>query len=124
MGDTVRIDYAENRGAFLGFGSSLPKPIRTGLFAVLASILLFGFLVYTLRIGKSTKKEVLAAGLIVGGGVSNLIDRWVNHGAVIDFLNLGIGSFRTGILNVADMAIMLGVVMYLFSHYDVRSREP
>jgi signal peptidase II len=34
---------------------------------------------------------------------------------VIDFLNVGIGSLRTGIFNVADMAIMLGVFLLLFA---------
>ena len=30
------------------------------------------------------------------------------HGAVVDFLNVGIGPLRTGVFNVADMAIMAG----------------
>ena len=50
----------------------------------------------------------VAIALIVGGGVSNLIDRLRYGGYVVDFLNVGIGSLRTGIFNVADMAIMVG----------------
>jgi signal peptidase II len=53
--------------------------------------------------------------LIVGGGVSNLIDRLRYGGYVVDFLNVGIGSLRTGIFNVADMAIMAGVIIWAFS---------
>jgi len=53
--------------------------------------------------------------LIVGGGVSNLIDRVRYGGYVVDFLNVGIGPLRTGIFNVADMAIMAGVVLWAFS---------
>jgi len=49
--------------------------------------------------------------LILSGGGSNLYDRIVNDGAVIDFLNIGISSVRTGIFNVADMAIMAGAVL-------------
>ena len=45
-----------------------------------------------------------------GGGVGNLIDRVLFENGVIDFLNVGIGNLRTGIFNVADMAIMTGVV--------------
>ena len=45
--------------------------------------------------------------LFAAGGASNLVDR-IAYGSVIDFMNLGIGSLRTGIFNVADMAIMLG----------------
>jgi signal peptidase II len=53
--------------------------------------------------------------LIFSGGISNFYDRASNNGAVIDFLNVGIGSLRTGIFNVADMAIMLGVFLLLFA---------
>jgi signal peptidase II len=48
--------------------------------------------------------------LFIAGGVSNWIDRVV-HGSVVDFLNVGIGPIRTGVFNVADMAIMLGAVI-------------
>ena len=33
----------------------------------------------------------------------------VARGRVVDFINIGIGPVRTGIFNVADVAIMLGV---------------
>ena len=42
------------------------------------------------------------------GGASNWVDRVV-RGSVIDFINVGYGPLRTGIFNVADVAIMLGV---------------
>ena len=47
--------------------------------------------------------------------MSNLIDRLRYGGYVVDFLNVGIGSLRTGIFNVADMAIMAGVIIWAFS---------
>lgn len=46
-------------------------------------------------------------------GISNFHDRVFNHGAVIDFLNIGVGSLRTGVFNVADIAIMIGVFMII-----------
>ena len=45
--------------------------------------------------------------LFVAGGTSNWIDR-VIQGSVVDFLNVGIGPLRTGIFNIADVAIMVG----------------
>jgi signal peptidase II len=57
--------------------------------------------------------------LFVAGGLSNLIDR-VAMGTVIDFLNVGIGSFRTGIFNVADVAIMVGAAMLIADRYRAR----
>jgi signal peptidase II len=40
-----------------------------------------------------------------------LIDRLLYHGRVTDFLNVGIGSLRTGIFNLADMAILAGALL-------------
>lgn len=114
IGDTFRLGYSENSGAFLGLGSSLPEDVRTFMFSGLVAIFLLVFLVYIIRSASVSKTDVIASGLIIGGGFSNLIDRLVNNGAVIDFMNLGIGSLRTGIFNVADMAIMLGAFLLLF----------
>jgi signal peptidase II len=50
----------------------------------------------------------LAVVLLLAGGIGNLIDRLFHGGLVIDFLNVGIGPLRTGIFNVADVAIMAG----------------
>jgi signal peptidase II len=52
--------------------------------------------------------------LLTGGGLGNLIDRISNNGAVTDFLRLGIGPLRTGIFNLADVAIVSGVLMLLW----------
>jgi signal peptidase II len=51
--------------------------------------------------------------LFLAGGLSNLADR-LAIGSVIDFLNVGIGPIRTGVFNVADVAIMAGVAMVLW----------
>ena len=57
--------------------------------------------------------------LFVAGGLSNLVDR-IAIGSVIDFLNIGIGPIRTGIFNVADVAIMLSMVLLLADRYRAR----
>jgi len=66
---------------------------------------------------------LVGAGLFVAGGTSNLIDR-VLHGSVIDFMNVGIGSVRTGIFNVADMALMLGLAVYFVTHVRSSGDDP
>jgi signal peptidase II len=50
--------------------------------------------------------------LVLAGGASNWVDRVV-RGSVVDFLNVGVGPLRTGIFNVADVAIMVGVALLL-----------
>ena len=43
---------------------------------------------------------------------------------VIDFMSVGIGSLRTGVFNVADMAIMLGAGMLVLEGYRSNRQAP
>ncbi|WP_419661036.1 signal peptidase II (lipoprotein signal peptidase) domain protein [Desulfosarcina variabilis str. Montpellier] len=52
-----------------------------------------------------------------GTGIGNLIDRILHNGFVMDFLNVGIGPLRTGIFNVADVAIMGGAALLFFKTF-------
>ncbi len=54
----------------------------------------------------------LAVGGILGGALGNLVDR-VAYGAVVDFVHLHAGSFSWYVFNVADAAIVIGVVLLL-----------
>lgn len=123
MGDLLRLGYAENVGGFLGIGTALPEHLRTYVFVLLAGVLVAVLLVYALVKRNMGLPQLLAATLIVGGGFGNIIDRMLNDGGVVDFLNVGFGSLRTGIFNVADMAIMLGALMLLLSAARARHRE-
>ncbi len=110
-GDTFRLQYAENTGAFLSLGASLPEPWRHLVFTVGVGIFLLGLFVYLL-LNRSLPRVYLAClSLVCGGGLSNLIDRAAYDGRVVDFLNLGIGPLRTGIFNVADMAITAAAIL-------------
>ncbi|MFK5947459.1 MAG: signal peptidase II [Methylococcales bacterium] len=121
--DTVRIGYIENKGAFLGLGSSLPEYIRFLLFTVLSGLFLIGLLIYLIYGSSLNLITVIGFSLLLSGGGSNLYDRIVNDGVVIDFLNIGIGMVRTGIFNVADMAIILGGLLFFVTHLKYSSRE-
>lgn len=113
LGDVFRLSYTENSGAFLSMGADLPDNIRRAVFVVLTSVFLFGFLIFVIRNHALNAPQTSACALIIGGGLGNLIDRVVNQGAVIDFMNIGIGPIRTGIFNVADVAITAGALMFM-----------
>ena len=115
LGDTFRLTYSENYGAFLGLGSSLPDGVRTLIFVGIVAIGLIAFLIWLLRTSPLSKQFVVASALIIGGGIGNLIDRVVFEGGVTDFLNMGVGSIRTGIFNVADVWIVAGVLLLALS---------
>jgi signal peptidase II len=122
MGDTFRLEYAENSGGFLSVGARLPGKLRQAVFITLVSLFLIGLLFFTLYNKEFNTLAVSSGALIISGGFSNLIDRVINKGLVIDFMNVGIGPIRTGIFNVADMAIMTGIFMlavfYIKNHHN------
>ena len=111
LGDTVRLVYAENAGAFLSLGASWPEWARRGAlgFVVAASLVGIAYMAWRHR-----GRGAMVAGLclILAGGGSNLFDR-IAWGHVVDFVMLRAGPLQTGIFNVADMAIMLGVALVL-----------
>ena len=113
--DTVRLQYAENTGAFLSLGANLPDPIRTWLLTVGVAVLLIVVAVLAIKHGWEGT-SLAGATLMWAGGLSNLIDR-ATHGHVVDFINLGIGSLRTGIFNIADVAVSLGAVLVVFGDH-------
>lgn len=115
LADTVRFGYVENAGGFLGLGADLPETVRTALFTVGTAVLLLVLVGSAFRL-RWTGWPAFAMTLLVAGGISNLFDRAV-HGSVIDFINVGVGPVRTGIFNVADMAIMLGIGILLTGEF-------
>lgn len=112
LADTVRLQYHENPGAFLAAGATWSPAARAAMFqAGNALFLAFaGFLAARYRWSRVARCGLV---LFLAGGLSNLTDR-IAIGSVIDFLNVGIGPVRTGIFNVADVAIMAGVAMVLW----------
>jgi len=120
--DTVRIGYTENAGAFLSFGELWPENIRFLIFTVMTGLFLLGLFLYLVCNSKLDFLSIAGLSLILGGGSSNLYDRLINDGIVIDFLNVGVGGVRTGIFNVADMAIMFGGVLVFLAHSRKKSR--
>lgn len=112
LGDTVRLQYHENPGAFLSLGASWSPVTRAVAFQLGNGLFLAWVMVAASRRRWS---RIGTAGLILflAGAWSNLVDR-VFLGSVIDFLNVGIGPLRTGIFNVADVAIMVGAAFLLW----------
>ena len=112
-GGFMTLSYAENRGAMLSIGSGLPESARFLIFTAGVSLLLAGIAGVILFASALSRPSVVALSLMLAGGGSNLFDRLSNDGRVVDFVILGAGGFRTGIFNLADLAIMLGASLFL-----------
>ncbi len=120
--DVFRLQYAENRGAFLSAGSQLDDATRRRLLAGGTTVLLTAVAGYLLLAPGLSMPAVAGLSLIVAGGVGNLWDRMADAGAIIDFLNVGIGAWRTGIFNFADIFLMVGAPIVLLADWR-RSRS-
>ena len=75
--------------------------------------MLLGLLAYALFVRAGRAPLIFALALVLAGGFSNLMDRFLNDGYVVDFISLGAGPIRTGIFNVADVAITAGALLLL-----------
>jgi len=115
LNDSIRVEYTENPGAILGLGADLPSEIRLPFFIIFVGVVLTLTLVFAVKTYSLSLMQLVGLSLIAAGGIGNLLDRLFNHGAVIDFVRLGLGLFRTGIFNLADVAILIGVSTLLFS---------
>lgn len=107
--DTVRLEYAENPGAFLSLGSGMSEGLRVIFFQVFPALGLVALSIVLFVAKQMPPLSATAWSLVLSGGIGNLLDRLLHEGRVIDFMNVGIGSLRTGIFNVADVCITIGV---------------
>ena len=94
-------------GLFAG-ETALLRWVLIGL-ALAVSVLLTSWLY------KEKRRRVASAlGLILGGAIGKVVDRIFRH-AVVDFLDLHIGGWHWPAFNLADSAITVGVVLYMFT---------
>ncbi len=122
LGGVFRLTYAENRGAFLGLGGSWPEPVRWLAFTGAALLVVAASLAWVVSQARQQRHHQLAVWamvLVAAGGAGNLVDRIVRDGRVIDFMNLGLGSVRTGIFNMADVQIMAGLALLLLGRREL-----
>ncbi len=114
--DTIVLKYTENTGAFLSLGAGWPDWLKyILLLAIPIAVCLYGL--YYCAFKLTDRNLIIAFVCVIGGGLGNLVDRLIYDFHVVDFLNFGIGSLRTGILNVADMSVTFAVIYLLFSQF-------
>ena len=101
--------YVKNVGISYGMMPGWLGPWVLSAFAVVASIALYVWLVR----GDTTRLIAWSLGLIIGGAIANAIDRlWL--GGVADFFSLHAFGFYWYVFNIADVAIVAGVVGLLY----------
>ena len=124
-GKYFALQYAENEGAFLSLGATLSREARFWIFTVFTGAVLVA-LAYYVFVGVGLRSpDVVAIALLLSGGIGNMIDRIGNHGIVVDFMVMEIwGPIRTGVFNVADMAVMAGVFLLFGARFLLPHKDP
>jgi len=123
FGGYLTLMHTENSGAFLSLGSNLPPMARTLIFSGFVTLILVALSVSVLKGNVRRRSDVIASLLIIAGGIGNLIDRIARDGRVTDFIYMEAGPFHTGIFNVADIAITLGVLWLFVSSLIPRKAQ-
>lgn len=119
----IRFEYVENPGAFLGIGAQLPGVLRFLIFVIVTGTMLV-MLLLVIKERAGAQMQPVGLALVAGGGIGNLIDRIINDGRVVDFVSLGLGPVRTGIFNVADVAVMAGAMLLLYGFLRHQEKLP
>jgi signal peptidase II len=108
--DNFILTNVENTGAMLGFGQSFPPILKIILLQIIPVLVLGIILINILRKTHLNKWLIVAFSFVIGGGIGNLIDR-IALGSVTDFFILKVGIFKTGIFNMADVSVTIGVIL-------------
>ena len=106
LGDWLRFVHGQNSGILFGL---LPQSAPIFAFVSLGVTALIVY--YHRRAGHGILVTV-ALGLLLGGAIGNLLDR-LNHGYVVDFVDMGIGTLRFYTYNLADACITTAIILLL-----------
>jgi signal peptidase II len=107
------LTHIHNPGVAFGFMSNQSSSFINIIFLFVISLAIC--LIFYFYINTPKRYSLLSTGfaLIFGGAIGNMIDR-IRFGKVVDFLDFYIGNFHWPAFNVADSAITVGIIIFLF----------
>jgi signal peptidase II len=118
LSDFFQITHSANTGAAFGF-----LPQAGDIFLVVAVVVVIGMFYFYPRLPANALATRIAIGLICGGALGNAIDR-LRYDHVVDFIHYQIPGVISNVSNLADHAIVLGVIIILIeSWWSERRKE-
>ncbi len=106
LGEWLRLVHGQNSGILFGM-----LPQSAPIFAVVSIGVTALIVVYHAKTGHGIVTTI-ALGLLLGGAIGNLVDR-LRYGYVVDFVDMGIGSWRFYTYNLADACITTSIVLLI-----------
>ncbi|MGH7507710.1 MAG: signal peptidase II [Longimicrobiales bacterium] len=119
VGSYIRLTYIHNPGA--AFGISL-GPHSREIFLVLSIVALIALVGMYWFTPAWDRLRLTAIALICSGAVGNLVDRIRLDAGVVDFLDVGVGTVRWPVFNVADIAVTVGAIILALSLWKEEKR--
>jgi len=116
----LNLVFVYNPGAAFSFLSDAGGWQRW--FFVVLAIAVSGWLTFLIRQHASERLLPLAATLILGGALGNVIDR-IRYGAVVDFVDVHAAGWHWPAFNVADSAISVGVALLIWQQLFCAEKE-
>jgi len=111
IGGFFAITNVRNPGAAFSLFSSSGQ--GKTVFFIAVSVVALGVILFLVRKAEKTARlEPAALGLVFGGAAGNLVDR-IRYGEVVDFLDFYLGNHHWPAFNVADAAIVVGVILLM-----------
>lgn len=98
----------ENAGAFMSIGEGIHIDIKFLFLSLLPLLLLVAVIYVLMRYRNLPVLLRMGLSLVAGGGFGNLFDRF-QFGSVTDFLRIDFLFIQTGIFNIADISIFIGI---------------
>jgi signal peptidase II len=126
-GDFFWLTHQRNTGVAFSLGNGLPDSVRHVAFIAIPLVVLVGLAIYAWRDKSLTSLQRWALGLILGGGLGNILDRMFRPEGVVDFLSVRLYGFlgmeRFATFNVADSAVTIGGGLVILSLFLGRRRK-
>jgi signal peptidase II len=105
--------YVMNPGAAFGFLAGASATFRYIFFIGITAVAIVLIIYYLVKSQHGSPVTVISLTLIFAGAVGNLTDR-IRFGAVVDFLDVYIGTWHWPAFNVADSAITVGAILMIW----------
>ncbi len=116
------ITSVRNRGAAFGILANASEQTRSWLLVGVSALAVVLLTVFFLKTHAHEKLARVAAALVIGGAIGNLIDR-IRMGEVVDFIDIHAGPYHWPAFNIADSAITVGICLFLWASWRHRHIE-